>query len=93
VTPDLWYSHGGGMNFLGCRKADLDGVDLAALGLPPGWDGGNKLSWSLFWNSSILAGRCSFVFICIVKCHVLRIRHDRGAPGTSSCFTFFISSR
>jgi hypothetical protein len=34
--PTFWYTHGGGMNFLACRRDDLIGVDLAALGLPPG---------------------------------------------------------
>jgi hypothetical protein len=49
--PTFWYSHGGGMNFLACSKADLIGVDLASLGLPsPGWDGGSKSSWVRLWS-------------------------------------------
>jgi hypothetical protein len=48
--PTFWYSHGGGMNFLACSKADLDGVDLATLGLPPGWDGGSKSNWMQLWG-------------------------------------------
>jgi hypothetical protein len=49
--PTFWYSHGGGMNFLACRKADLIGVDLTSLGLPsPGWDGGSKSSRVRLWS-------------------------------------------
>jgi hypothetical protein len=34
--PTFWYAHVGGFNVLACSKDELIGVDLAALGLPPG---------------------------------------------------------